>query len=49
MTRRTRRQLVGKQEDFLRSVRERGLAALQLALRIEWRTLPKPIRSRDAA
>lgn len=45
MPRRTRRKLVGKQEDYERYVRERRLVFLRAALRTQWLTLAA--RSRD--
>ena len=45
MPRRTRRQLVGKQEDYERYVRERRLVFLRAALRSQWLMLAA--RGRD--
>ena len=45
MPRRTRRELVGKQDEYERFVRERRLVFLRVALRSQWLTLAA--RSRD--
>ena len=49
MPRRQRKQLVGRREDREWREREREMEVLAVALRREWRWLPRPVGRREAA